>query len=271
MRGILKLLVAALLGIGFQDAWGQTPSDIIAQTFKEVRENPRSLDTSADKASQALATFGAIDVCDALYNALQHADRIGNQVPAIMKITRRLPSFDIQRWVTHLERESDPMILVNGIFVSSVSKEAKSPQQKEFVRHLLSDKRVGQDRRGEARGYASVGLRVCDLALNLLWESEPEASHPPGYPLDAINSIERRDQLIADYAAKFKVQIEGDDASSTKSLATQPSVVVPQKAPAPKTATPPSPEPSSSTPWSIIVVLIVAACGLLWLLFKRRS
>ncbi|MCB1212627.1 MAG: hypothetical protein KDK97_25100, partial [Verrucomicrobiales bacterium] len=33
----------------------------------------------------------------------------------------------------------------------------------------------------------------------------------------------------------------------------------------------PSEEPTSSTPWSIIVVLIVAAIGLLWLLLKRRS
>jgi hypothetical protein len=32
-----------------------------------------------------------------------------------------------------------------------------------------------------------------------------------------------------------------------------------------------SEEPTSSTPWSIIVVLIVAATGLLWLLLKRRA
>ena len=32
-----------------------------------------------------------------------------------------------------------------------------------------------------------------------------------------------------------------------------------------------SKEPASSNPWSIIVALIVAACGLLWLLLKRRS
>ena len=37
------------------------------------------------------------------------------------------------------------------------------------------------------------------------------------------------------------------------------------------TATTPSEEHASSTPWSIIVVLIVAATGLLWLLLKRRS
>lgn len=33
----------------------------------------------------------------------------------------------------------------------------------------------------------------------------------------------------------------------------------------------PSNEPTSSTPWSIIVVLSVAGCGLLWLFLKRRS
>ncbi len=33
----------------------------------------------------------------------------------------------------------------------------------------------------------------------------------------------------------------------------------------------PSEEPASSTPWSIIVVLIVAAIGLLWLLVKKRK
>lgn len=36
---------------------------------------------------------------------------------------------------------------------------------------------------------------------------------------------------------------------------------------------PPAPneEPASFTPWSIIAVLVIAATGLLWLLFKRRS
>ena len=38
-----------------------------------------------------------------------------------------------------------------------------------------------------------------------------------------------------------------------------------------KPAAAPSKEPASSTPWGIIVVLTVAATGLLWLLFKRRS
>jgi hypothetical protein len=46
----------------------------------------------------------------------------------------------------------------------------------------------------------------------------------------------------------------------------------PKQAPEAKpTAPTPSEEPTSSTPWSIIVVLIVAATGLLWLLVKNRK
>lgn len=53
-----------------------------------------------------------------------------------------------------------------------------------------------------------------------------------------------------------------------------PPVVRPPTPEAPEakpTPTTPSVETASSTPWSIIVVLIVAALGLLWLLLKRRS
>ncbi|MFM2166860.1 MAG: hypothetical protein RIS79_1231 [Verrucomicrobiota bacterium] len=44
-----------------------------------------------------------------------------------------------------------------------------------------------------------------------------------------------------------------------------------KKAPEAKPASTPSEEPTSSTPWSVIVILIVAATGLLWLLLKGRK
>jgi len=44
-----------------------------------------------------------------------------------------------------------------------------------------------------------------------------------------------------------------------------------KKAPKTKSEPTPSEEPISSTPWSIIVVLIVAATGLLWLVLKKRN
>lgn len=46
----------------------------------------------------------------------------------------------------------------------------------------------------------------------------------------------------------------------------------PKKSPEAKPTVPaPSKEPTSSTPWSVIVVLIIAATGLLWLLVKNRK
>jgi hypothetical protein len=45
----------------------------------------------------------------------------------------------------------------------------------------------------------------------------------------------------------------------------------PKKAPTTSTTSTPSEVPTSSTPWSIIIVLIVAATGLLWLLVKNRK
>lgn len=44
----------------------------------------------------------------------------------------------------------------------------------------------------------------------------------------------------------------------------------PKKAPESRSTLTPTEEPAASTPWSIIVVLIVAATGLLWLLLKGR-
>jgi hypothetical protein len=47
---------------------------------------------------------------------------------------------------------------------------------------------------------------------------------------------------------------------------------VPKKEPEAEATTPtPSEEPTSSTPWSIIAALIVAATGLMWLLVKKRK
>lgn len=50
-----------------------------------------------------------------------------------------------------------------------------------------------------------------------------------------------------------------------------PSKTTASTTPEPKPTSTPSDEPASSTPWSLIVVLIVAACGLLWLQVKNRK
>lgn len=73
------------------------------------------------------------------------------------------------------------------------------------------------------------------------------------------------------HAAVF--QAAKDAASDAKKTIT-PSLELPapkKATAATPTALTPSEEPTSSTPWSVIVILIVAATGLLWLLVKKRK
>lgn len=100
--------------------------------------------------------------------------------------------------------------------------------------------------------------------VNLFWKSNPQlldkALRPTSAATESASSTPYSDPL--------------EPQTSRTSMNPTPSV----QPPAPKkasdakpTASTPSEEPTSSTPWSIMVVLSVAALGLLWLLFKRRS
>lgn len=116
----------------------------------------------------------------------------------------------------------------------------------------------------------------------------------PETPIDyaTISSPERRKALaerlevavkqkwgIEDAAASLESKHEGlipaptqEDASVVKSQPPANQSATPKKAPSSApAASAPGEEPASSTPWSVLVILIVAALGLLWLVFKRRS
>jgi hypothetical protein len=82
-----------------------------------------------------------------------------------------------------------------------------------------------------------------------LWLSQLKPAHPQ-----------------ADYQATSS-QVAAAPASSPQSVQPAASKTAPQSKPPQK----PSEAPASSTPWSIIVVLIVVAIGLLWLLGKNRK
>jgi hypothetical protein len=62
---------------------------------------------------------------------------------------------------------------------------------------------------------------------------------------------------------------QAEVAAQKSSPAIQPPA--PKKAPEAKPTSAPSEEPASSTPWSVVAVLIVAATGLLWFLVKKRK
>jgi hypothetical protein len=101
-------------------------------------------------------------------------------------------------------------------------------------------------------GYLPHAESARDAAKGLSAETPRDAKNGSGF-------------LIQSLAADVK-QVEGNLNPSEQSPPTL------KKAPETKPSlTTPSEDPASSTPWSIIVVLIVAAIGLLWLLLKKRK
>jgi len=75
-----------------------------------------------------------------------------------------------------------------------------------------------------------------------------------------FKELEALDHAVLVVSVEYKApQASGNQTTPKKE---------PEAKPSP---TSPSEQPTSSTPWSIVGVLIVAALGLLWLLLKRRS
>jgi hypothetical protein len=252
----------------------QTPSDVISKAIEQLGSLPANDEEIAHAAATSLAAMNPKEVVEAFFLAMKRPQQVTNQRRTLNVLVGSIKNFDIESWLDRLEAEPDPMMLNYGVRIADLSTKSDSPRLKTFKLRLLSDKRIAQELHGEARAYASKGMRLCDIVMNSLWSKEPESDRPPGYPVDAGTSRQQRDEMIAAYANKFNVPIDADVAVPPEPKLNQ--VPTPEAAPqkaleSKPTATQTSEELTSSTPWSIIVVLIVAAIGLLWLLLKGRK
>lgn len=106
-------------------------------------------------------------------------------------------------------------------------------------------------------------------------EATPDAELPTAEQLRSYEASFGKLEALATKGALPRSDPTGQPASAQASAIP---TTVPEVQPATKqapeakpTQATPSEEPTSSTPWSIIVVLIVAATGLLWLLVKNRK
>lgn len=114
---------------------------------------------------------------------------------------------------------------------------------------------------------ASLSPANRDLLKAQLVKVEAFIANPPPLPVARWRQAFAKEQAAKDQLAKPMASQTSPSNSSTGLTPAPPSR---RQIEAKPTSTP-SEETTSSTPWSIIVVLIVAAIGLLWLLLKRRS
>lgn len=134
---------------------------------------------------------------------------------------------------------------------------------------LLLDTRVAEKLSKRADAEGARAFRVCDIVYNVIQEIQVEDKNQ-SQPLTRDGDITIRDGRVA---ALYKELIPGAATPEHRDAVSSaaPSITPAPKAPEEKRTPTPTEEPTASTPWSIIVVLIVAASGLLWLLLKRRS
>lgn len=153
---------------------------------------------------------------------------------------------------------------------------------------LTEDERheIGSESWTERNG---LGLKVSPVVSKMLFAEYLTDSASQWRPYDPklpANAQHQQDQerirmdtasaFTPEYAAKLVAALEGSTAAKNGDVSRQRTIIpplAPPEKPKPAKAKPviTSEEPASSTPWSIIVVLIVAALGLLWLLLKRRT
>lgn len=112
-----------------------------------------------------------------------------------------------------------------------------------------------------AEGLARMGS---PKALEALKQYAARAKPPEGYQSRGYNAaVEAEKQILARSSA-------GTDSTLSKSSAIKATASKPAKSSNEQAATP-NEEPTSSTPWSVMVVSIASALGLLWLLVKKRK
>jgi hypothetical protein len=140
---------------------------------------------------------------------------------------------------------------------------------------MIYDQRPGMHIHGPASEYGTTRLRVCDEAYHVLrrhlkMESEMEDLHSTDiqYPSrnKQINKLLAAIGLPAPKWQEYKPP-EGVPAVLNQTKGTNPSLERKQSTQQEASS---NDDPTSSTRWSLIVTLIVAASGLLWLLIKNR-
>lgn len=156
------------------------------------------------------------------------------------------------------------------------------PKHAEAIAKWLNDRRFAEDLKelakknpklNESIANGAIPFRVCDIAFNVMQEIKATADSRT-QRFTRSESLEARDARIEKSQGASSPSVTPPPNSDAGPLPkSSPPMVTPPSTTKPNDAKPHTPrdEQTSSTPWLVVAVLIVAALGLLWLVLKRRS
>lgn len=248
----------------------------VDKSIQSVAGNLRNYAATKEEARLLQTRFTQDDLTNKLLEALWNADSISVE-DASKRLLFGMHPFPFEQ-ISELLIATDSS-LKQAYLLSILNYGAKDPEQiavtLKIAKSMLGNKGKGIRRYGEARAYSAEGLRVCDIAYNILVTRLSLVETLPPVNVDNFNDG-KRDALILELAERESIPLTtGNPSAAGRKLdESEGSLNVPKpsptsKVPKPSTSTPGEDAPSS-TPWSMIFVLIVATCGLLWLLLKRR-
>ena len=188
---------------------------------------------------------------------------------AMMERTRREATSEDEPWkVVYLLRQMEKMI----------DREKQGKEVVPFIASFLNDKRPTEPLHRGPESVSRQQRRVCDGATSALIHYMEETGLCEKYDARFGNPggegmWEKREQVIrAVVLVLQEKELLPPDFWASLPPPRLPKTVADANTKAPEAKPTASVEdPTSSTPWSIIVVLIVAATGLLWLLVKKRN
>jgi hypothetical protein len=254
-------------------------SKLVAQdintSIQSVANNLSNYAATKEEARLLQTQFTQDDLINKLLEILWSAESISVEA-ASKRLLFEMDPFPFEQILEHLKATDLP--LKQAYLLSILNHGANKPEQiaatLKIAKSMLGNKGKGIRRYGEARAYSADGLRVCDIAYNILVIRLSLVPSLP--PIDVDNFVtDKRDMLILELAKRESIQLKTDDRIDRDATPDERknSLNVPKHSPFEKAlgAKPSAPneKPISSILWS--VVLVVAAIGLLWLLLKKRK
>jgi hypothetical protein len=247
----------------------------VDESIKSVASNLRNYAATKEEARLLQTRFTPDDLTNKLLEILWSAESISVEA-ASKRLLFEMHPFPFEQIFEHLTAADSS--LKQAYLLSILNYGAKDPEQiaatLKIAKSMLGNKGKGIRRYGEARAYSAEGLRVCDIAYNILVMRLSLAPSMP--PVDVDNfSPDKRDTLILELAKRESIQLKTDDRIDRNATPDEgkKSRRVPKHSPSEKALevkpSAPDEKPISLTLWSVVVIVVVI--GLLWLLLKKRK
>lgn len=189
-------------------------SKMVAQDLNEsiesVANNLRNYAATKGEARLLQTQFTQTDLTNKLLEALWNAESISIE-DASKRLLFEMDPFPFEQISEILVTTESS--LKQSYLLSILNRGAKNPEQiavtLKIAKSMLGNKRKGIRRYGEARAYSADGLRVCDVAYNILITRLSLVPSMP--PVDVDNfSIDKRDALIFELAKRESIQLKTD-------------------------------------------------------------